>query len=233
MKPTKYMCHVVLAIFPLFLCAQEINFDDLQRGGGELSRTVTVTGLAKEGAKYHEQFLMGDRADATKLASQNNAVEVAQARPLSAAEQAKCNDNRGQCHSNCDYVANSNSGSGFFGGLVAMGLNSGCKAICNKMPCTSGSVGSFIGKVIEGERGGSGSGSGTGSSNRPATANTTKQFSCTVYCASGNTTQYKGSAESRKKMAEWVGDHADEICRSKRNEASKRIDFSERQCSEQ
>ncbi len=231
MTPAKYLCHVVLAIFPLFLSAQEINFDDLQRGGGDLSRTVTITGLAKEGAKYHEQFLAGDRADAAKLASQSKAVEVAQARPLTAAEQAKCDGNRSQCHSYCDHVASSDSGRGFFGGLVAMGLNSGCKAICNKMPCTSGSVGAFIGKVIEGERGGSGS--VTSASKTPTPANTNKQFSCTVYCASGNTTQYKGSAESRKKMADWVSDHADEICRERRNEASKKRDFSERQCSEQ
>ena len=231
MKLKRYLCHVVFALFPLLLSAQEINFDDLQRGGGDFSRTVTITGLAKEGAKYHEQFLSGDRAESAKAANQNKAIEVAQTRPMSAAEQAKCNNNRSQCHSNCDHVASSDSGSGFFGSLVAMGLNSGCKAICNNMQCTSGSVGAFIGKVIDGER--SGAGSVTSASKKPAPANTIKQFSCTVYCASGNTTRYKGSAESRKKMAEWVGDHADEICAEKRNENSSRKVFSEQQCSEQ
>lgn len=251
MKLKRYLCHVVFALFPLLLSAQEINFDDLQRGGGDFSRTVTITGLAKEGAKYHEQFLSGDRAESAKAANQNKAIEVAQTRPMSAAEQAKCNNNRSQCHSNCDHVASSDSGSGFFGSLVAMGLNSGCKAICNNMQCTSGSVGAFIGKVIDGERSGAGSvasaskksvpengerggaGSVTSASKKPAPANTVKQFSCTVYCASGNTTRYKGSAESRKKMAEWVGDHADEICAEKRNENSSKKVFSEQQCSEQ
>lgn len=232
MMPTKCLCHVVLAVFPLFLSAQEINFDDLQRVGSELSQTTTISGLAKEGAKYHDQFLAGDRAAAAKLASQNTQTETSQARPMTAVEQAKCLDNRSQCHANCDYVASSNSGSGFFGGLVAMGLNSGCKAICNKMECTSGSVGSFIGKMIDGERGSSGTSQVGSPAKKPDPANAIKRFSCTVYCASGNTTQYKGTAENRKKMAVWMGDHADDICREKRNEAAKRIDFSERQCSE-
>jgi hypothetical protein len=64
-------------------------------------------------------------------------------------------------------------------------------------------------------------------------AATLKKFSCNVYCTNGKTTRYKGTANSLKDMANWVGDHAHEICSENKNEFASRKSFSQNQCSEE
>jgi hypothetical protein len=61
-----------------------------------------------------------------------------------------------------------------------------------------------------------------------------KTFVCKIYCqsTSGSITRYELSAKNRREAANYVGDNADEICRSNGHSYASNKAFSERQCSE-
>lgn len=56
----KYLISAIFLGISMTIFAQEINFDDLQRPGSELSRTATISGLAAEGLRYRDQFIGND-----------------------------------------------------------------------------------------------------------------------------------------------------------------------------
>lgn len=61
-----------------------------------------------------------------------------------------------------------------------------------------------------------------------------KKFVCKIYCqsASGPITSYELTAKNRRAAANYVGDHADEICHSDGHSYASKKAFSENQCSE-